>query len=103
MPVNHENCFMEIEKLIKENKGTIVDVRTRAEYSGGHVAGSVNIPLNEIPLRMDELESMTGPLILCCASGMRSSQAENYLSRQGMECLNGGSWLEVNYLQSKSA
>lgn len=94
---------MEIEKLIKENKGTIVDVRTRAEYSGGHVAGSVNIPLNEIPLRMDELEAMNGPLILCCASGMRSGQAANYLDRQGLECLNGGSWLEVNYLQSKSA
>ena len=94
---------MEIEKLIKENKGTIVDVRTRAEYSGGHVAGSVNIPLNEIPLRMVELEAMDGPLILCCASGMRSGQAANYLDRQGMECLNGGSWLEVNYLQSKSA
>ncbi len=94
---------MEIEKLIKENKGTIVDVRTRAEYSGGHVAGSVNIPLNEIPLRMDELEAMNGPLILCCASGMRSGQAASYLDRQGMECLNGGSWLEVNYIQSKSA
>lgn len=95
--------MMEIEKLIKENKGTIVDVRTSGEYRGGHVTGSVNIPLNEIPLRMDELESMKGPLILCCATGMRSSQAANYLSRQGMECLNGGSWLEVNYLQSKSA
>ncbi|SDL58923.1 Rhodanese-like domain-containing protein [Salinimicrobium catena] len=94
---------MEIEKLIKENKGTIVDVRTRAEYSGGHVAGSVNIPLNEIPLRMDELEAMDEPLILCCASGMRSGQAANFLDRQGMECLNGGSWLEVNHLQSKSA
>lgn len=94
---------MEIEKLIKENKGTIIDVRTRGEFSGGHVAGSVNIPLNEIPLRMDELESMNTPFILCCASGMRSSQAANYLSRQGIDCINGGSWLEVNYLQSKSA
>ncbi len=94
---------MEIEKLIKENKGTIIDVRTRAEYSGGHVAGSKNIPLNEIPLRKDELESMETPLILCCASGMRSSQATHYLNKQGLECHNGGSWLEINYLQSKSA
>lgn len=94
---------MEIENLIRENKGTIVDVRTRAEYSGGHVAGSINIPLNEIPLRMDELENIESPLILCCASGMRSGQAAHYLNRQGMECHNGGSWLEVNYLQSKSA
>ena len=94
---------MEIEKLIKEKKGTIVDVRTRGEFSGGHVAGSENLPLNEIPLRVDELKNMEAPLILCCASGMRSGQAENYLSRQGIECLNGGSWLEVNYFQSKSA
>ena len=94
---------MEIENLIKENKGTIIDVRTRGEFSGGHVAGSLNIPLNEIPLRMDELDTMNAPLILCCASGMRSSQAANFLSRQGIDCINGGSWLEVNYLQSKSA
>lgn len=94
---------MEIAKAIKENKGTIIDVRTRGEFSGGHVAGSVNIPLNEIPLRMDELDSMNSPIILCCATGMRSSQAVNFLSRQGINCINGGSWLEVNYLQSKSA
>lgn len=94
---------MEIENLIRENKGTIVDVRTRAEYSGGHVAGSKNIPLNEIPLRIDELENMEAPLILCCASGMRSGQAAHYLNRRGMDCHNAGSWLEVNYLQSKSA
>lgn len=94
---------MEIENLIKENKGTIIDVRTRGEFSGGHVAGSVNIPLDEIPVRMDELDTMNAPLILCCASGMRSSQAAHFLSRQGIDCINGGSWLEVNYLQSKSA
>lgn len=94
---------MEIENLIKENKGTIIDVRTRGEFSGGHVSGSLNIPLNEIPHRMDELDTMNAPLILCCASGMRSSQAANFLSSQGIDCVNGGSWLEVNYLQSKSA
>lgn len=93
---------MNIEELIKENKGTIVDVRTSAEFSGGHVSGSKNIPLNEIPLRMDELEAMESPLILCCASGMRSEQAKNYLSRQQIDCVNAGSWMNVNYLQSKA-
>jgi len=33
---------------------TVVDVRTRAEYMGGHVAGSVNIPLQELVERIDE-------------------------------------------------
>lgn len=93
---------MTVDKVLKDKKGTIVDVRTPAEYSGGHVAGSVNIPLNELPGRMDELKQMEKPVVLCCASGMRSAQAENYLNQKGLESLNGGSWLEVNYLQSNN-
>lgn len=93
---------MNIEKIIKEKQGTIVDVRTPAEFMGGHVAGSVNIPLQEITNRIEELKSLKAPLILCCASGNRSGQAERYLSQQGVECCNGGSWTEVNYLQSQT-
>nr|WP_315146065.1 rhodanese-like domain-containing protein [uncultured Flavobacterium sp.] len=91
-----------MEKLIKENRGTIVDVRTFAEFSGGNVVGSINIPLNEIPARMEELKALEAPLILCCASGGRSGQAQHFLSQQGIECYNGGSWLNVNYYKSLS-
>jgi len=93
---------MEMEKLIKENRGTIVDVRTFAEFSGGNIVGSINIPLNEIPARMEELKALEAPLILCCASGGRSGQAQHFLSQQGIECYNGGSWLNVNYYKSLS-
>ncbi|MBL7812214.1 MAG: rhodanese-like domain-containing protein [Bacteroidetes bacterium] len=75
---------------------TIVDVRTPQEFMGGHVAGSINIPLNEIPARLDELKNMQQPLVLCCASGMRSSQATAFLKQAGIDCSNGGSWLDVN-------
>lgn len=91
---------MEIEKIIAENHCTIVDVRSYGEFLGGNVAGSINIPLNEIPIRIEELKNLKMPLILCCASGMRSSQAEDFLSQQGVECYNGGSWLNVNYYKS---
>lgn len=91
---------MTVEHFIKENQGTIVDVRTREEFMGGHVVSSINIPLNEIPERLEEIKALTSPLILCCASGGRSGQAEDYLSQQGIECLNGGSWLNVNFYQS---
>jgi phage shock protein E len=91
---------MSIEKIIKEKRGTIVDVRTPAEFRGGHVAGSINIPLQEIAQRIEELKSLKLPLVLCCASGGRSGQAHGYLSQQGIECYNGGSWLDVNYYQS---
>ena len=93
---------MDLEKIIVENLGTIIDVRTYGEFSGGNVAGSINIPLNEIPLRIKELKAMKAPLVLCCASGGRSGQAQNYLSQNDIECYNGGSWLDVNYLISKN-
>lgn len=93
---------MEIEKIISENQGTIVDVRTYGEFMGGNVAGSINIPLNEIPERIDELKTLKAPLILCCASGGRSGQAQHFLSQHGVQCYNGGSWLNLNYYKSKT-
>ncbi|WP_435356231.1 rhodanese-like domain-containing protein [Emticicia sp. SJ17W-69] len=93
---------MNIDQIIQENKGTIVDVRTPEEYRGRHVAGSINIPLQEIVQRMDEVKNLKMPLILCCASGNRSGQAHHYLSQKGIECYNGGSWLDVNYYKSQA-
>lgn len=75
----------------------IIDVRTPQEFVGGHVTGSVNIPLQEIPQRIDEIKELTGEIILCCASGNRSGQATMYLRSLGIDCSNGGSWLDVNY------
>ena len=92
---------MNIEKIIKEKQGTIVDVRNSEEFRGGNVSGSINIPLQEIEKRIDELKSFKQPLILCCASGGRSGQAHGYLAQQGIECFNGGSWLDVNYYHSQ--
>jgi len=89
---------MNIEKLIQEKQGTIVDVRTPEEFMGGHVAGSINIPLQELNSRMNELKALQTPLILCCASGGRSGMATQLLTQQGIPCGNAGSWLDVNYL-----
>lgn len=93
---------MNIEKIIKEKQGTIVDVRTPQEFIGGHVAGSINIPIQELTARIEEVKSLKTPLVLCCASGGRSGQAYGYLAQQGIECFNGGSWLEVNYIHSQT-
>lgn len=91
---------MTLEDVIKNGEGTIVDVRTPAEFMGGHVAGSVNIPLNELPTRVDEIKGMKTPVLLCCASGNRSGQATAFLGAQGIDCYNVGSWLDVNYVIS---
>lgn len=93
---------MQYEQFIQEGKGTIVDVRTRAEFAGGHVAGSVNIPLQELPERMDDLRELSQPLILCCASGGRSGQAHHFLRNNELDCYNAGSWLEVNFIKNNT-
>ena len=83
---------MNLKELINSEKVSIVDVRTPIEFNGGNVFGSVNIPLNEVVDRVEELRSMQ-PLVLCCASGGRSGQATDYLEAQGFsEVFNGGGW-----------
>lgn len=84
------------------NIGTIVDVRTPEEFMGGHVANSINIPLHEVVSRTEEIKSLPTPIVLCCASGNRSGQATAYLKSLGVDCQNGGSWLDVNYLISNN-
>lgn len=78
------------------NETTIVDVRSHGEFQGGNIAGSINIPLDQIPSRIEELKSKEN-LILCCASGNRSGQAVNFLKSNGIDCENGGGWMELNY------
>jgi len=77
-------------------KETIIDVRTHAEYQGGHVTSSINIPIQEIPGRIEDIKKLPQPIILCCASGQRSAQAALFLQSHGIDCMNGGSWLDVN-------
>ncbi|MEO8147807.1 MAG: rhodanese-like domain-containing protein [Bacteroidia bacterium] len=82
---------------MSNNKKTVLDVRTRGEFMGGNVAGSINIPLQEVQQRLDEIKSLQQPIILCCASGNRSGQATAFLKDNGIDCENGGSWFDVNY------
>lgn len=91
-----------VEQIILNGEGTIVDVRTRAEFQGGHAAGSVNIPVNELMIRLDEVKSLKSPLVLCCASGGRSAMATMLLKQQGVQCHDAGSWINVNYLQAQN-
>jgi len=73
----------------------IVDVRTEGEYRGGHIKGSVNIPLQSLQGNMKKLKK-DKPVITCCASGMRSASAKNMLVVNGFtEVYNGGGWASL--------
>ena len=75
---------------------TVVDVRTKEEFDGGNVVGSINIPLQEVQQREAEVMALTPPVMFCCASGGRSGQATAYFQGKGLECENGGGWMEAN-------
>lgn len=77
------------------NQVTVIDVRTPAEFAGGHVKGSINIPLQELVEKIEEVKKLEQPFVLCCASGNRSGQATAYLKSLGIQCENGGSWMDV--------
>lgn len=81
---------------------TIIDVRSIEEFNGGNVVGSINIPLQEIENRIDDISSFKQPLYLCCASGGRSGIAAQYLKSNGIDCKNVGSWLQANALTKGS-
>ncbi len=85
----------DLKKIIDEG-ATVLDVRTKSEYAGGHVKGSINIPLDVLQSNMKKLDK-SKPVVTCCASGMRSGTAKGILERNGFTVYNGGGWMSVHY------
>lgn len=73
------------------NNPTFLDVRTPAEFAEGHYPGAVNIPVDELSRRIDEVKQMVTPIIAYCRSGARSAMAVALLRQQGIvNAVNGG-------------
>ena len=64
----------------------LVDVRSREEYAVACIPGSISIPLDELPSRLNDVPSST--VYLLCGSGKRSSQAAGLLSGRGYDVVN---------------
>ena len=68
----------------------ILDVRTKMECITDKIEGSVNIPLNQIPHRVEDIRAMQ-PVVIYCAAGVRSAQAVSFLKQEGLtEVYDGG-------------
>ena len=79
-------------KELHENGAVIIDVRTKGEFNGGHIKGSVNIPLDRLNSQIGRYKK-DKVLLLCCASGMRSGSGARQLKSAGYEqAYNGGGW-----------
>jgi len=78
------------------NGAAIIDVRTPREFDEGHIPQSINIPVDRVNASAQRIKDMNKPIVFCCASGARSSNAVSVMKQQGMkEVYNGGSWESV--------
>ncbi|RYF88737.1 MAG: rhodanese-like domain-containing protein [Chitinophagaceae bacterium] len=73
------------------SKPTLLDVRTPQEFAEQHVAGAINIPLDQLSARMQELIDLPRPIIAYCRSGNRSGMAVSMMNQNGIsDAMNGG-------------
>ena len=80
---------------LKTRGAKFIDVRSPAEFHGGAAPDTINIPLNDLTKRVEELGKTT-PIVVCCATGTRSAMAKAILRSKGLkEVYNAGSWLNL--------
>src|SRR5699024_12327775 len=76
----------------------ILDVRDPYEFEAGHIPGAINIPMDQLPIRIDELDPDTDYYVICRTGG-RSARATPYMEMHGYSAFNFaggcGAWLEV--------
>ena len=78
--INAEEAY----KMMTSRQVVVVDVRTRAEYDGGHIENALLVPNESIGNEMPEaLPDKGATLLIYCRSGRRSKEAAEKLLKQG--------------------
>ncbi|GAA3511254.1 rhodanese-like domain-containing protein [Georgenia daeguensis] len=83
----------------------VLDVRSRAEYGGGHLDGALNVPHTQLRERLDEVRDAAEgrPVSVHCASGVRSYLATRILRGEGIDARNlSGGWLTLAAVHPES-
>jgi rhodanese-related sulfurtransferase len=86
--------LLQATQMINQGKTIVLDVREPGEFAAGHLREAKNIPLQELPKRIGELEKAKSKnVIIVCQSGLRSNKAASQLNQAGFGAvysLNGG-------------
>ena len=77
----------DVDTLPMDGSVTLLDTRTPGEYSRGHIDGFMNIPVDELRERLDELDNRK-PVYVICQSGLRSYIACRIMAGNGFDCYN---------------
>ena len=72
----------EAKALVKAG-AKLVDVRSRAEFQGGHIEGAINVPVQDLESHVESLGPKDAVYVVYCASGMRSARAKGILKASG--------------------
>ena len=76
----------EAVQLINREKAVVVDVCQPNEYAAGHVVGARNIPLDQLEANLpNAVKNKNTPVVLVCASGMRSGRAVAVAKKLGYD------------------
>jgi rhodanese-related sulfurtransferase len=72
--------------MVNREDARIVDLRDADEFRQGHIAGSLNIPMNQFAERITELDKYKGkPVILLCKMGTNAGVAGRQLRARGFD------------------
>jgi rhodanese-related sulfurtransferase len=86
--------------LAEGRRPQLVDVRSATEFATAHLPGAINIPLEQVERRTEDLET-NGPVVLVCQMGSRARMASALLAGSGKDLvvLEGGTaaWLQAGY------
>lgn len=79
--------WTDVDSLARDGSVTLLDVRTEGEYRRGHADGFVNLPVDELRERLEEIDR-SKPVYVMCQSGLRSYVACRLLTQHGFDCYN---------------
>jgi phage shock protein E len=82
-------------KQVIADGAIVIDVRTPGEFASGHPKGAKNIPLDTLPGKIDQIKGWKKPVVVCCASGMRSARAKSLLTSKEIEVHDAGPWTTI--------
>ena len=82
---SHSLQWHELAAALAEG-AVLLDVRTEKEFAAGAISGAINIPVDELRARLDEIPE--GPVVVHCAVGLRGHTAARLLAQRGREVRN---------------
>jgi rhodanese-related sulfurtransferase len=91
--LDYEISPSDAETLLLEHKTRFIDVREPWEFETSHIAGSVHMPMGDVPARANLELNPDEHLVVLCHHGMRSLNVTEWLRNQGFEhaqSLRGG-------------